>query len=503
MKDSSERNSVTPVVLCGGSGTRLWPLSRKSLPKQFVPLVEGESLLTLTLKRLQPMSSHMILVASEEHRFMLTQCLNPLGVSGDLILEPFPKNTAAAMAMAALWVCQHQSNETLLLFCPSDHFIPDTALFDQMVKNAQRVAAEGAIVTFGVQPTYPSTAYGYIHAPDLNRFSEIQSSDQDKPINTFNVTSFVEKPQLPTAESYVLSGKYLWNAGIFLLQAGVLLDALATHAPAILSACQKSMQLAHCEPWASHYKEANVTHETRHQFIRPDAQALSEAPSKSIDFAVMEHHQGIQVLPFQGQWSDVGSWNALSDLYPADAAQNRIIGEGLAQNTKNTFIHAPNRRVVALGVQDLLIIDTVDALLVANRASAEDVKDIVSALGQMSDERAVSHRKVERPWGWFDSIDSGERFKVKRIGVHAGASLSLQKHHHRAEHWIVVQGVAEVTKGEEVFLLEENQSTYISLNQVHRLRNPGPQTLEMIEVQSGSYLGEDDIVRLEDNYGRI
>jgi mannose-1-phosphate guanylyltransferase/mannose-6-phosphate isomerase len=320
---------------------------------------------------------------------------------------------------------------------------------------------------------------------------------------TIPVAAFVEKPQLATAQSYVLSGEYLWNAGIFLIKAGVLLDALASHAPEILSACEKSMQLAQTEPWGTFPSENKKTpKQARFQFIRPQAQALEEAPSKSIDYAVMEHHPGIQVLPFQGQWSDVGSWNALSDLYPADADQNRIIGEGLAQNSKNTFIHAPNRRVVALGVQDLLIIDTVDALLVANRSSAEEVKDIVATLGEMSDERAISHRKVERPWGWFDSIDSGERFKVKRIWVNPGASLSLQKHHHRAEHWIVVKGVAEVTKGEDVFLLKENQSTYISKEEVHRLKNPGSEALEMIEVQSGTYLGEDDIVRLKDTYGR-
>jgi len=423
-----------------------------------------------------------------------------------MILEPFPKNTAAAMCLAALWLSEQKSKDALLLFCPSDHFIPDTDLFKRIVLNGIDAAASGSIVTFGIQPVFPSTAYGYIHAPGIHQVSHGQDSINSKGlgcgIKTTKVERFVEKPSLDTAQNYLLSGEYLWNAGIFLIRSDVLLNAVETCEPEIFKSCLSSMNNSKVEHWnVSNFGE-NLTTKSSHTFVRPEATSLASSPSKSIDYAVLEHHHDIQVLPFGAQWSDVGSWSALSDLYPEDINKNKIIGQGFTKNSENTFIHAPHRRVVALGVEDLLIIDTEDAVLVASRSSSEDVKDVVSALEGLKDDRAFKHRKVQRPWGWFDSLDSGERFQVKRIVVNPGASLSLQKHHQRAEHWIVVKGVAEVTKGTECFILKENQSTYIPIGEIHRLKNPGIEALEMIEVQSGEYLGEDDIVRLDDTYGR-
>jgi mannose-1-phosphate guanylyltransferase/mannose-6-phosphate isomerase len=507
MSNHLERNKVTPVVLCGGSGTRLWPLSRKSFPKQFIPLINGESLLSLTLKRLRSLSDSLCLVASEEHRFLLKQSLDQAFFRGDMILEPFPRNTAAAMGLASLWTSEHQSGDDLLLFCPSDHFIPDTEQFKLMVLSGIDAASSGSIVTFGVQPNSPSTAYGYIHAQGLRQVSGFEdpniSFNESNPVNISQVKRFVEKPDLNTAQRYLLSGEYLWNAGIFLTRADVLLDALKLYEPEIYQACVLSMKKAKVEQWGTLLGSESETGSLAHQFIRPCESEFIHSPSKSIDYAVMEHHPDIKVLPFSGQLSDVGSWSALSDLYPEEDHHNKIIGQGLAKYSSHTFIHAPKRRVVALGVKDLLIVDTDDALLVANRSHAEEVKELVLDLEKLSDERAFHHRKVQRPWGWFDSIDSGERFQVKRIVVNPGSSLSLQKHEHRAEHWIVVKGQALVDKGQERFYLEENQSTYIPIGEIHRLSNPGSEPLEMIEVQSGTYLGEDDIIRLEDNYGRL
>jgi mannose-1-phosphate guanylyltransferase/mannose-6-phosphate isomerase len=314
------------------------------------------------------------------------------------------------------------------------------------------------------------------------------------------VARFIEKPAPAAAQALLLQGGVLWNGGIFLTRASTLLAALAQHASDILHACEAAMASASSET----LPPANTTGQTHHtsRFVRPEASAFLACRSQSIDYAVMEHHADVAVVPFEGQWSDVGSWNAVAELTPADEQGNRITGQGHALHAHNTYIHAPGRTVVALGTQDLLIIDTPDALLVAHRDSAEQVKDVVAYLEKAQLPQATMHRRVARPWGWYDSIDMGERFQVKRIGVKPGASLSLQKHHHRAEHWIVVQGTAEVTRGKEVFLLAENQSTYIPIGEVHRLHNPGKLDLEMIEVQSGSYLGEDDIVRLEDTYGR-
>jgi mannose-1-phosphate guanylyltransferase/mannose-6-phosphate isomerase len=467
---------IQPVILCGGSGTRLWPLSRKAFPKQFVPLIEGKSLLSLTLERVAhfnaPASGGVLCVGSEEHRFMISEAMTGARVLGTIILEPVARNTAAAMALAALHA---RSPEQLLLFCPSDHHIPDVAAFAEMVRIAAPCAQQGAIVTFGVVPTFPSTGYGYIERGDA------------RTDGGHAVKRFIEKPNSQFAQELLLGGKVLWNAGIFLCTAGTLLAALEQSAPDILVQCR----LAMAEP------------ETDGQFVRPALTPLETCRSESIDYAVMERHPRVAVFPFNALWSDVGSWNAVADMCPPDENGNRIEGQGIAVNAKNNFIHAPKRRVVVLGAEDLIVVDTPDAILIAKRSSAEQVKAVVAELEARRSPEAVTHRQVQRPWGSYDSIEEGQRFQVKRIVVKPSASLSLQKHYHRAEHWIVVKGTAEVTRGKDTFLVSENQSTYIPLGEVHRLHNPGKTPLEMIEVQSGSYLGEDDIVRLDDNYGRV
>ncbi len=470
---------IKPVILCGGSGTRLWPLSRESFPKQFVPLIDGQSLLGLTINRVKSLGSP-VCITNEEHRFFVQELLKDAsnGLDASILLEPAGRNTAAAMASAALMPGIADSD--LLLFLPSDHFVPDVDAFISTMQSGVNAARSGYIVTFGVQPSFPSTAYGYIQRGEkLDALGDGSSS-------TFSVARFVEKPPADKAQAMLLSGDYLWNAGIFLCQASVLKDALRKHASDILTSSELAMKSAQVDG----------------HFVRPHKEAFLECRSESIDYAVMEHFEKVAVIPFKGAWSDVGSWNAVAALSPADQSGNRISGQGLAVQSTNTYINAPHRPVVALGTSDLVIVDTLDAVLVATSEKVEQVKDVVAQLKKEGKAQAVIHRRVARPWGWYDSIDMGDRFQVKRIAVKPGASLSLQMHHHRAEHWIVVKGTAKVTNGEDVFLLEENQSTYIPIGAKHRLENPGKTDLEMIEVQSGGYLGEDDIVRFEDTYGR-
>ena len=467
---------IYPVILCGGSGTRLWPLSRKSFPKQFVPLVDNKSLLQLSLERVSQINGsgpkpEVICVASEDHRFLVAEAMQAAKVKGSIILEPVARNTAPAMALAALRLAP----QDLLLFCPSDHHIPDAQAFAAMVQQGSHAARQGAIVTFGVVPSFPSTAYGYI---------EQGATGGD---GSFGVARFIEKPNADDAQALILQGNVLWNAGIFLAQASTLLEAMQQHAGDILQSCKRAMQKATQDQ----------------EFVRPDAEAFFSCRADSIDYAVLERHKKVAVVPFAGAWSDVGSWNAVADLSRPDEQGNRIDGHGLVVQSQRTYIHAPHRVVVTLGTQDLIVIDTPDALLVAASSHVEQVRGVVAQLEARQSPEASMHRKVARPWGCYDSIDRGERFQVKRITVRPGAKLSLQKHHHRAEHWIVVTGTALVTKGSKTFLLTENQSTYISIGEIHRLENPGKTDLEMIEVQSGSYLGEDDIVRYEDTYGRL
>jgi mannose-1-phosphate guanylyltransferase/mannose-6-phosphate isomerase len=475
-------SNIKPVILCGGSGTRLWPLSRESFPKQFVPLIEGQSLLELTIARVKKLGFPAC-ITNEEHRFFVQELLNQTlsdnqASVANILLEPSGRNTAAAMMSAALM--PGVTNSDLLLFLPSDHFVPDVDAFIETIRSGVPAAQAGYIVTFGVQPSFPSTAYGYIHQG--HQLSHINTDAK----SAYAVERFIEKPPADKAQEMVLSGGYLWNAGIFLCQASVLSDALLKHAPDILQSCQTAMQVAQVDG----------------DFVRPNKEAFLACRSESIDYAVMEHFDKVAVVPFKGAWSDVGSWNAVANLSPADALGNRINGQGAAVQSTDTYINAPHRPVVALGTTNLVIVDTPDAVLVASADKVEQVKDVVAWLKKEGASQAVTHRRVARPWGWYDSIDMGERFQVKRIAVKSGASLSLQMHHHRAEHWIVVKGTAKVTNGENVFLLEENQSTYIPVGVKHRLENPGKNDLEMIEVQSGHYLGEDDIVRFEDDYGR-
>jgi len=474
--------TIYPVILCGGSGTRLWPLSRKSLPKQFVPLIDNQSLLEQTLIRLKRFiddssqrPASVLCVAAEEHRFFVQSAVQSTGSRGKIILEPTARNTAPAMALAAL----SAAPDDLLLVCPADHHISDATGFHDMVMRGVQAAKDGNIVTFGVTPSFPSTAYGYIETQS----SEDQCTTKDTPRP---VKRFIEKPSASRAAELLLGGHVLWNAGIFLCSAHTFLTSLKQHAPDILNDCEQAM------------KASTVDGE----FVRPMPSAFERCRAQSVDYAVMEKHPSVVVLPFHGQWSDVGSWNAVAELTPPDEQGNRIVGNGTTHLSKSTYIYAQSRAVVALGVEKLIIIDTPDALLVAHADQVEKVKDVVSLLSDQGVTQATQHRRVARPWGWYDSVDQGSRFQVKRIGVKPGASLSLQKHHHRAEHWIVVKGTGRITCGDKVFLLTENQSTYIPIGEVHRLENPGTLELEIIEVQSGSYLGEDDIVRLEDNYGR-
>ncbi|RZL88611.1 MAG: mannose-1-phosphate guanylyltransferase/mannose-6-phosphate isomerase [Variovorax sp.] len=462
---------IQPVVLCGGSGTRLWPLSRKTLPKQFVPLIGNKSLLVLTLERLRLLNPEVTCVAAEEHRFLVQESIEAARVSGKQMLEPVARNTAAAMAAVALLA----DPERLLLFAPADHHIPDADLFVATIQKGVPAALAGHLVTFGVEPTFPSTAYGYIRQGD--RLDDGLGADAGHA-----VAAFIEKPQAPHAEQLLLAGGHLWNAGILLAQAQVLIAALELHAPDILEACRL----------------ATATMEADGDFLRMDAAAFGRCRSQSIDYAVLEKYDRVAVVPFQGRWSDVGSWNAVAELHGADASGNRISGQGFAMGAHDTFIYAPNRPVVALGTTGLLVVDTPDALLVVQSDCTEQVKDVVSLLTTQGHSQATRHRRIPRPWGAYDSIDDGERFAVKRLTVKPGARLALRMHHHRAEHWVVVKGTAKVWCDEQARLVKENESIYIPVGAIYRLENAGRTVLEVIEVQTGSYLGEDDIVRFEE-----
>ena len=476
--------SIQPVILCGGSGTRLWPLSRKSLPKQFVPLIGHKSLLQTTFERVEKLAGEQPVwtVTSEDHRFLVRDAAEAANVICKSILEPVSRNTAPAMTTAAL----NAHPEQLLLFLPADHHIPDVDLFTQTVQAGIPSAEQGTFVTFGITPTMPHTGYGYIQTVSLT------PNHTPEP-----VIRFIEKPDQETALSYLASGNYSWNAGIFLVRAEALIKALKTHAPDILEAAQQAVEKQKID----------------NDFIYLDRKAFTTCRSESIDYAVIEKQAflktntshltpTVSMVSFQGAWSDVGSWNAVAALTETEADNNRIVGDGKTYNANSTYIHAPHRPVVALGTEELLIIDTKDAVLVASSSHAEQVKDIVADLKKQKVPQAIEHRYATRPWGEYDVIDEGHRFKVKRITVKPKSSLSLQLHHHRTEHWIVVKGIAKVICEDKTFLLSENQSTYIPIGSKHRLENPGTIPLEMIEVQSGSYLGEDDIERFDDHYGR-
>jgi mannose-1-phosphate guanylyltransferase/mannose-6-phosphate isomerase len=475
---------ATPVILCGGSGTRLWPLSRTGFPKQFLCLTGTNSLFQLVAQRLAGLGNEQIqiaaplIVSGEDHRFLVSEQLREAGIAlGTALLEPVSRNTAPALTLAALAATQ-DGQDPVLVVTPADQTVANNAAFTTALQQAIQTAADGTIVILGVKPTQPETGYGYIQA----------TQQPGSALHT--VQHFVEKPSLATAEQYLQDGGYFWNAGMFVLKASAWLRALGQFRPDILQATQAA--------WANKTQDGS--------FVRPVKAEFAASPADSVDYAVMEHCPGsafnIKMVPLDAGWSDLGAWDALWNVLPKDEHGNAHVGDVLTHNSSNNLVHATSRLVSLVGVQDLVVVETPDAVLVASKSNSQDVKHIVSHLNTQKREEHILHRKVHRPWGWYDSIDEGGRFKVKRIQVKPSASLSLQKHHHRAEHWIVVKGTAEITNGSQVLILTENQSTYIPLGEVHRLANPGTIPLEIIEVQSGSYLGEDDIVRFKDTYGR-
>jgi len=480
--------NVTPVILCGGSGTRLWPLSRTGFPKQFLCLTGNESLFQQAALRLANLGNTDIKVASpvivtgEDHRFLASEQLREIGVElGCALLEPVGRNTAPALTLAALAALDGGSDPVLVV-TPADQTVVNADAFTIAMQQAVTEAANGTIVILGVKPDKPETGYGYI---------QVAKSLQSKAEAIQLVQRFVEKPNAATAQAYLNEGGYYWNAGMFVLKASVWLKALEQFRLDILHATQAA--------WDKRISD--------NKFVRLGKAEFSAIPSESVDYAAMEHCPGsnflIKMVPLDAGWNDLGAWDAVWNALPKDDAGNAHVGDVLTTHSRNTLVHATSRLVSLVGVENLIVVETPDVVLVADKTHSQQVKHIVTQLQKTKREEHVLHRKVHRPWGWYDSIDEGGRFKVKRIQVKPGASLSLQKHHHRAEHWIVVTGTAEITNGDKVFTLTENQSTYIPQGEIHRLGNPGSIPLEIVEVQSGSYLGEDDIVRFEDTYGRI
>jgi mannose-1-phosphate guanylyltransferase/mannose-6-phosphate isomerase len=497
--------NVTPVILCGGAGTRLWPLSRTGFPKQFLCLAGKDSLFHQAAMRLaklgdeQTKVSAPLIVTGEDHRFLAAEQLREAGMAlGSALLEPAGRNTAPALTLAALAACEGGA-DPILVVTPADQTIADSTRFTQAMQQAIGAAAQGHIVILGITPDRPETGYGYIQTAPSQ--ADPCGTGALAAIAPQTVQAFVEKPDAATAQSYLNQGGYYWNAGMFVLKASVWLKALERFRPDILTATQAA--------WAQRSIDAH--------FVRPGKDAFLAIPAESVDYAVMEPStrpstfgmgaggEGapeVKMVPLDAGWSDLGAWDAVWQVLPKDEHGNAHQGDVLQTDSRNTLVHASSRLVSLVGVENLVVIETADAVLVADKSRSQDVKHIVETLNRIQREERSLHRKVHRPWGWYDSVDEGERFKVKRIQVKPKASLSLQKHHHRAEHWIVVKGTAEITCGDQVLTLTENQSTYIPLGQVHRLANPGNIALEIIEVQSGGYLGEDDIVRFEDTYGR-
>ncbi|MGO3738696.1 MAG: mannose-1-phosphate guanylyltransferase/mannose-6-phosphate isomerase [Marinomonas foliarum] len=463
---------IIPVILSGGVGSRLWPLSREYFAKQCLPLVDKEySLLQQTVLRTLSLDvADPIVVCNEDHRFLIAQQLQAIGVKkSTILLEPKGRNTAPAIALAALEVLHHQPNDALMLVLPADHVIRDLAAFEATIKQAVELAKDDALVTFGVQPTRPETGYGYIRSGE-----------------NFSVVEFVEKPNLEKAQAYLDSGDYLWNSGMFLFRAKAFLGELAVHRDDIFQA-------------------VNLAYQQRAEdldFVRIDADLFAQCPAESIDFAVMELTKKAKVVPYVGDWSDIGAWDALYDYADKDADNNVLLGDVMAEGSTNCLIRSESRLIAAVGVQDLVIVETADAVLVMDKNNAQDVKQVVKRIQAEGRQEHMYHTTVHRPWGTYQTVDLGNRHQVKRIMVKPGEKLSVQMHHHRAEHWVVVSGTAKVLNGEREILLTENESTYIPVGVVHALENPGNIPLELVEVQSGSYLGEDDIVRFSDRYGR-
>ncbi len=470
---------IYAVVLSGGAGTRLWPMSRETLPKQFLRLTSEHSLLQETLLRLDGLEGlrATVVVANQEHRFLVAEHLRGIGLKPEaLILEPAARNTAPAIAVAALHLLRHNP-AALMLVLPADHHIPDAAALREAIRAAVPAAQAGHLVTFGVTPRWAETGYGYI--------------ERGKALGAgaagYRVARFLEKPDEATAARFLASGRHYWNSGMFLFRAEDMLAELRRLQPALVAACEEALAKAG--------KDLD--------FLRLDAEAFGRSPSVSIDYAVMEHTDRAAVLPVDFSWTDLGSWKALWEVGAKDAAGNVTRGDVHLDGARNSYVYAERRFVAALGVEDLVIVETPDAVLVARRDEVQKVRQVVEDLRARNRHEHVAHRTVYRPWGCYESIDAGHRFQVKRITVNPGQKLSLQMHHHRAEHWVVVVGTAKVTRGDETLVLTENQSTYIPLGVTHRLENPGKIPLQLIEVQSGAYLGEDDIVRFEDAYSRV
>ncbi|WP_139740664.1 mannose-1-phosphate guanylyltransferase/mannose-6-phosphate isomerase [Aeromonas veronii] len=468
-------NKITPVIMAGGSGSRLWPLSRELYPKQFLRLNDELTMLQSTVDRLKELECEPpLVICNEDHRFLVAEQLRCLGkLAQNIILEPAGRNTAPAIALAALTACQNSAADPLLLVLAADHVIRNEKEFIASVKRAIPHAMAGKLVTFGIVPTHPETGYGYIR----------RGSEQH---DAFTVSQFVEKPDSATAKDYLASGEYYWNSGMFLFKASRFLSELECFRPDIYTACSNSVG----------------TIDPDLDFIRVDKEAFLGCPSDSIDYAVMEKTADAIVVPMDAGWSDVGSWSSLWEISPKDAAGNVFRGDVLQHDCQNNYVFAESSLVSLVGVSNLVVVQTKDAVLVVKQDNVQDVKKIVEELKNTGRGEYKVHREVYRPWGKFDSIDSGSRYQVKHITVKPGEKMSLQKHHHRAEHWIVVSGTAKVTNGERTFLVTENESTFIPIGAVHSLENPGKVPLELIEVQSGPYLAEDDVIRLEDKYGR-
>jgi mannose-1-phosphate guanylyltransferase/mannose-6-phosphate isomerase len=468
---------IIPIILSGGSGTRLWPLSRKQYPKQYLPLVSENTMLQETILRLDGLDNlaDPIIICNVDHRFLVAEQCQQINIKNPtILLEPIGRNTAPAIAAAALQSVK-DSNDVVLLILSADHVIQDIEAFHKAIKIANNKAQDGRLVTFGIVPTDANTGYGYI------------KSSKDNNGGAYQVEGFVEKPDLQTAQSYLEQGNYLWNSGMFMFQANTLINELAIHSPDIVKAVSNSI--------------ANATQDL--DFIRLEEQAFTSSPSDSIDYALMEKSRNVVVVPLDAGWNDIGSWSALYDIGTKDNNGNVIKGDVITQDTTNTYINANHHMVATIGVDNLIVVDTPDATFIATQDKAQEVKSIVAHLQSNNRGECSDHRKVYRPWGWYDSIECGKYFQVKRLHVNPGAKLSLQMHNQRAEHWVVVSGTATATNGEEILTLQKGESTYIPLCVTHALENRTNDPLEIIEVQSGTYLGEDDIVRFEDIYGRI
>ena len=480
MTEVEDAKPLVPVILSGGAGTRLWPVSRRAHPKPFMQLSDGESLAEKTWLRARSVAgnSPIVTVTSRDYYFYTRDLYAGLGADQRqslFLLEPLGRNTAPAIALAAFWVRRHLGEDACMMVMPADHLVRDARNFEAAVQEARNLAEQGYLVTFGMHPTHPETGFGYIQQGEALSMS-----------GAYRVQAFVEKPDQETAEAYLESGEYQWNSGMFCFNAGVVLDALSQHAPDVFEAVSKV--------WESL--------DTSSDPVEIPADLFAECPSISIDYAVMERAENCAMVVSDFGWSDIGSWKAISELYQSDEAGNRIRGKAVMVDSRDCFVQGDKRLVAAVGVEDVVIVDTDDAVLVAHRDHAQDVKQVVSQLSELEDDSAIFHQTVHRPWGSYTILEDADDCKVKRLVVKPGQVLSLQLHHRRAEHWTVVQGTAKVRLGDDEFLLEQNQSTYIPVETLHRLENPGTEDVHLIEVQTGDYFGEDDIERIEDVYGR-